>query len=65
MTRILSTGLLLLALAGIAWTFPGCGDDGPVPVDTSPSRPDAPTIPVDTTASLPDAPPLDSAPDAS
>ena len=58
MTRILSTGTLLLVLAGIAWSFPGCSDDeSPVDapvigVDTS-AQQDAPSV--DTTASLPDA----------
>ena len=65
MRRILTTGLLLLILAGITWTFPGC-DDGPMPVDTTPARVD-PTPSVDTSASL-DAAPVDTSaalPDAS
>lgn len=61
MTRILSTGTLLLVLAGIAWSFPGCGGTpSPNPdavfVDTSPARIDAPIIPIDTSPALPDAP---------
>jgi hypothetical protein len=56
MKRILSTGTLLLVLAGITWTFPGCDDGPPVCCDTTPSHIDAPLIPVDTSAALPDAP---------
>ena len=61
MKRILSTGTLLLVLAGISWSFPGCGDEGsPNPdahaVDTTAGHIDAPIIPVDTSPALPDAP---------
>jgi hypothetical protein len=61
MRRILSTGSLLLALTGAAWSMPGCDDDGPSPVDSGYVTVDTtPNVPpdvyfVDTTANVPDA----------
>jgi hypothetical protein len=59
MRRILTTGALLLALTGAAWSMPSCSDDGPPPVDagygtivdtSAPHPPDA--FGVDTSATV-------------